>query len=59
MFIGKNNLKYINNEEIYQVYEFGRHNIATISILPKLLYTFNTTPIKILLGDVTEIYATS
>lgn len=23
MFIGKNNLKYINNEEIYQVYEFA------------------------------------
>lgn len=59
MLIDKNNLKYINYEEIYQVYNFGRYNIATISILPKLLYTFNTTPIKILLGDVTEIYTAS
>lgn len=59
MLIDKNNLKYINYEEIYQVYKFGRYNISTISILPKLLYTFNTTPIKILLGDVTEIYTAS
>lgn len=56
MFIDKNNLKYINYEEIYQVYELGRYNIATISVLPKLLYTFSITPIKILLGSVTEIY---
>lgn len=39
-------------------------NLADITLLkflvsPNCFITFNTTPIKILLGDVTEIYATS